>query len=380
MPIQQLFMPPHRAIFTIAAVFCLACANAYAATAQHHAKVISQAVPSIMVGDTPYVITIEMKNAGSREWTTNQGFHLTWRDPAAVNRWGDVKAPLGEDGAVAPGESTAFTFQITAPPTEGRYDLAWQMVDNQGQHFGEVAQISNVIVENPTNRATSNMQMVPNQVKPGERFNVIVQFNNAGKTTWNREAGYVLANVDGRPWNVKQVDLPGDGYITPGETATFRVDLTAPRQPGEYRLQWQMRQGNDWFGQASNPVYISVGDAPKKPSLNAEFVYQDVPQEMHAGENYTVSVQFKNTGEMVWTPQHEQLAAINPENNLNWTIDRVNLNSMTRQGEFYTFRFTVRAPAQPGNYNFQWRMLRDGNTGFGKPSENIAIQVVQNHL
>lgn len=373
------FLLSRNAWLVIVAALCFASSHADAATgARHHAKVIAKAVPTAMVGTNAYVITVEMKNAGDQPWTVDSGFHLSWREAGASVQWGDVNAPLGENTSIAPGQTATFTFQVTAPQTPGRYNLAWQMVDDKGNQFGEVVRAANVIVENATNRATSNMQLIPDQVDAGARFTAVVQFENAGKTTWNRDAGYYLASVDSRAWNVTRVDLPGDGYVTPGETATFRVELTAPRQPGEYRLQWQMRQGADGFGRASNPVYVNVGaTAPRLPALNAEFVYQDVPQQMRADQNYTVSLQFKNTGETAWTPQHEQLVAINPANNLNWMIDRVDLVSMTRQGEFYTFRFTVRAPTQPGDYDFQWRMLRDGNSGFGTPSENLVINVVQ---
>ena len=41
-----------------------------------------------------------------------------------------------------------------------------------------------------------------------------------------------------------------------------------------------------------------------------------------------------------------------------------------------TFGFTVTAPEKPGTYDFQWRMLREGQAWFGEESKNKTIEVV----
>ena len=40
-----------------------------------------------------------------------------------------------------------------------------------------------------------------------------------------------------------------------------------------------------------------------------------------------------------------------------------------------TFGFTVTAPEKPGTYDFQWRMLREGQAWFGEESKNRTITV-----
>ncbi|HEX3128777.1 MAG TPA: hypothetical protein VH394_15700, partial [Thermoanaerobaculia bacterium] len=40
-----------------------------------------------------------------------------------------------------------------------------------------------------------------------------------------------------------------------------------------------------------------------------------------------------------------------------------------------TISFPVTAPATPGTYNFQWKMLQECVTWFGDPTPNVAVNV-----
>jgi hypothetical protein len=44
-------------------------------------------------------------------------------------------------------------------------------------------------------------------------------------------------------------------------------------------------------------------------------------------------------------------------------------------GQQRQFFWMVTAPATPGTYNFQWRMLQEGVTWFGDSSPNVAVTV-----
>ena len=58
-------------------------------------------------------------------------------------------------------------------------------------------------------------------------------------------------------------------------------------------------------------------------------------------------------------------------------MNRVSLNAADNiaPGQQKTFTWTVHAPSTPGQYNFQWRMLREGVTWFGDSSANALISV-----
>ncbi|MEK7638435.1 MAG: PKD domain-containing protein [Patescibacteria group bacterium] len=128
--------------------------------------------------------------------------------------------------------------------------------------------------------------------------------------------------------------------------------------------------------------YVTVN-----PGINdAKFVSQSIPKTvLTTGETMNVSVTMQNcrpnndcTGLSTWmdTANH-RLGSQNPQDNLTWGFGRVLLPAGTSipPGSSYTFPFTITAPAVAGNYNFQWRMLREAVEWFGDYTPNVSIAV-----
>lgn len=218
------------------------------------------------------------------------------------------------------------------------------------------------------------MQLVPDHVKAGERFTVMLQFKNSGHTTWSRSAGYRLVSRTPENWGIKSVKLDSAEKVAPGQSATFKFEVTAPIADGTHDFVWQMKKGNQWFGQPSNKVSINVAAYLRAPD-DAEFVYQKVPQEMVTDLPYTALLHFKNTGETTWTPGRYQLKAVDPDEGLNWSVSEIDVKNIVRPGEFYTFRFNIIAPSAAGRYPFQWQLTHKGVGMFGARSEKLFITV-----
>lgn len=114
---------------------------------------------------------------------------------------------------------------------------------------------------------------------------------------------------------------------------------------------------------------------------NARFVSQTAPPSlMLPGQTFLASVTMENIGTNTWTDANGyRLGSLNPQNNLNWGLNRANLSSSESiaQGQSKTFTFLIKAPSTLGTYNFQWQMVKDSATPlwFGDVSNNIAVQV-----
>lgn len=103
---------------------------------------------------------------------------------------------------------------------------------------------------------------------------------------------------------------------------------------------------------------------------------QNVPTAAGTGQSFPVSVTMKNIGTTTWTGADQyKLGSQNPENNSTWGLIRVNVPTTVSPGQEITFNFNPTAPASPGNYNFQWRMLREGVQWFGDFTPNVVINV-----
>ena len=84
----------------------------------------------------------------------------------------------------------------------------------------------------------------------------------------------------------------------------------------------------------------------------------------------------KNTGTSTWTISNNyRLGSQNPQDNLIWGLNRVNLPSSVAPGAGVTFSFTITAPSQAGDYNFQWKMVHDGVGSFGALTPNVVLKV-----
>jgi hypothetical protein len=132
-------------------------------------------------------------------------------------------------------------------------------------------------------------------------------------------------------------------------------------------------------------AYVKAGGSPTPPPTpvagnKAQFVTQNVPSTMAAGQKYQVSVTMKNTGSTTWTAaSNYRLGSQNPQDNKVWrgSSNRVNLGSSDSiaPGQEKRFDFTVTAPSAPGTYNFQWKMLRESVEWFGDFSSDFTVQV-----
>ena len=108
-------------------------------------------------------------------------------------------------------------------------------------------------------------------------------------------------------------------------------------------------------------------------------VAQVLPSTMVAGQEYNVTIQFKNIGDSSWSgAKGYMLGAQNPTNNQFWGKKRVSLDPDTSvpPGNIATIKFTVKAPSKPGVYNFQWQMFQGARGWFGDKTPNQKVNVI----
>lgn len=237
--------------------------------------------------------------------------------------------------------------------------------------------------------AQAMAQFAPSRMEAGKQYSVMIQFKNTGNSAWTG-SGYMLGakNPSNNTfWGTKRVRLSPDDSIRPGHTLTIKFQVTAPSKAGEYNFQWQMyRQGSGWFGQKSPNIKIPVESRGDKN--NADFVLQELPglvkvgppyTVLNVGQNFTVKMIIKNSGNSTWTWGKYKLGSQMPANNLTWLIDQINLDSRetVKPGEFKTFTFNAVVPGKPGIYDFQWQMFEEGVGWFGNKSPAVKITVLK---
>ena len=247
---------------------------------------------------------------------------------------------------------------------------------------------SNILIEElpiPLNHYGSKFvgQLVPLFVEPGSDFNVRLSFENTGLNSWGNNYNIGSAHPqDNSTWGTTRIY---DSNII--DTYDIRIvdetltapTLTAPITAATYNFQWMMvHEGVGWFGDFSTNLEIIVTDK----SHNAEFIAQDIPSTLIAGECVTGTITMKNTGYLPWTTETRfSLGSENPHDTERWGFkNRIELPHPVEPGETVIFPVNRPTPTVPGNYNFQWKMVEDDSSfeahdgqWFGEITTNIVI-------
>lgn len=117
---------------------------------------------------------------------------------------------------------------------------------------------------------------------------------------------------------------------------------------------------------------------------DATFISQTAPSQLVTGQTISVNITMQNSGTTFWETNSETyttyfLGSQNPQGNREWGLNKVSLPAQPiRPGENADFVFTITAPATPGNYNFQWQMVRERLgvwNPFGQKTPNVEIVV-----
>ncbi|HEX5735108.1 MAG TPA: DUF4214 domain-containing protein [Blastocatellia bacterium] len=339
---------------------------------------VVQTVPTQVNPGQAFTVNLQWLNTGSETW--GSGFRVVSQNPPQNSTWGGTNVPLAGLFSVAQGQTLDLSFTVFAPSTPGTYNFQWQMWKDGPGFFGQMS--TNVPIQvgsgsggGGTNNSSFVSQSVPGSMTAGQTYSVIVTMRNNGTTTWTT-GSYKLGSQnpqDNTTWGVSRVSLPNP--ISPGFDVSITFNVTAPTTAGTYNFQWRMLQeGTGFFGASTANLSIQVATAGGSTN-NASFIDQAVPETMIAGQVYPFSVTMRNTGTTTWSASSGYaLGSSNPTSNTTWGMSRVNLSGNQGPNNEVTFRVNLVAPATPGTYNFQWRMVRD-NVFFGTPSDNLSIVV-----
>jgi len=235
-----------------------------------------------------------------------------------------------------------------------------------------------------TDNASYLSQSTPGMMEPGKTYDVSISMKNSGSTVWQKD-NYKLKLMNPtdamiKLWGLSAIDL--GSAINPGEQVSFTFKLKAPETPGDYNLQWQMANGNAFFGEPTANIPVTVTDAKVPPvknevNYNSTFKHHNLPAEVSEGGTYDIVIIMRNTGATDWSPAEDKLkvtaTGIN-DTKQSWSITDVNLPAAVVAGGEYSFEFKLNAPPESGEYNLQAQMTHNG-TPFGEPTPIVPVKV-----
>lgn len=304
--------------------------------------------------------------------------------------------------AQAPGDYAARSGTLTFAPGVATQTIVVPLVndtlDEDGENFSVTlsspssgATLGALVTTTVTvadDDATPTLSLQPCQVNEG----------NSGQV----QCGFLarLSAVSGKTVTLRSTTANGSGNaaVAPGDyiahtnvirtipAGTQQITINVPVigdtavEPDEnFRLTFD--QPVNAVAGTSTATGTIVNDDSAPLTNDAAFVSQTVPGLMIAGQTYAVSIVLRNSGSSSWATATHRLGSQNPQNNTTWDADgRIALPAGVAPGANVTFTFQVTAPATPGSYNFQWRMLQDTAAWFGATTPNVAVNVIPDRL
>jgi hypothetical protein len=142
---------------------------------------------------------------------------------------------------------------------------------------------------------------------------------------------------------------------------------------GNFIVGWSSTDGKNGIG-----VLINLS-SDMVPVPNAQFVSDTIPSVMDAGNSYNVSVTFLNSGTKPWTVQdNTTMGTVLGSDAAKFgatTNQTVQIGTIVRPGQSYTFSFTLTAPAMNGTYHPKVQMVWENHQMFGAVDDH-AVKVI----
>lgn len=346
------------------------------------AAVLSHSVPLLMAPGERLDVGVRMINVGSTPedgWNTTD--HRLRNNSTDWRTFGFRTVPL--PSPVAPGESTAIPFVLTAPITGGTHEFRAQMMQlgSLGGLFGEELRVHGVLVDpgvTPRWACTLVSSELPTTMYANERRSVNVTVKNAGTATW--QAGEVCLRALDDPAFPAVSCSPMTIAAGPGEEVSLVTELIAPATPGVYTVRRQLFDsggpGRAAIGLFSSASCIEHPLTVTGSHLDAAIVSEDFPSTMIPGQIQTVSVRVRNIGPATWrSTDGIGLYSQNSPASL-FGVTRTRLTQDVAPGAEVTLALAIRAPTLPGSYRHRWQMRKTlAPGGFFGPLIDVCVTV-----
>jgi len=225
------------------------------------------------------------------------------------------------------------------------------------------------------------------EVPSGERRSVEIVLRNTGTAPWGGGEGWAVAahwwDADGTLVEWEGPRTPITRTVPPGDTLRMVAAVSAPREPGRYRVGWDVvHEGVLWVERidSDEPPGVEVAVT----ATHAVTLRPDAVRFMVADTRRTVRLDLVNDGTLTWSAADGIAVAAHwldgSGQPVVWEGPRTPMPAPVPPGEHIVVEAVVDAPTAPGVYRLQWDMVHDGVCWFSErdPSmpESSAVLVV----
>lgn len=371
---------------------------------KYHNQWISQNNhPELYPGES-YDFTLAIKNTGTIKWYKDGNYPVRLGTSNSLDRtpkftrgngWISSNRIQMVENEINPGETAHFNFTYTVPSDKspGSYKEYFRVLCERRTWMEDYGIFWNIRVKDQFEKYQSeyiSQNPYPPTLLPGESYNFQVTLKNNGILTWYGEGNSNPVRLgtdqekDRTPFFLRedQVNHNPSGWIgtnrvkmqesqvDPGEEAHFSFWYTVPQNfaPGTYKEYFRiLSEGIAWMNDSGISWDIKVGYPHSAWTSQSSF------PALNPGEEKTVHIEYRNTGEVNWYKNQFNRVKLGTANPLdrnsffrgtNWlSANRIALDQdIVGPGETGRFTFKIKAPTgtPPGTYREYFRPVADG--------------------
>lgn len=373
-----------------------------------YTAITSDITVTIQAG-TAQQVTLNFKNTGTGTWTRGRG-------ATALYLYGDTSIfghaswltndlpGLITQATVKPGQTASATFWVKAPPQAGVYEERFLLSYGLNQWVkGSVAHVKFVVLGAAATPASSVTTKPPStayqaeltekgglewQLGPGARGTVVLGFKNTGTAVWtNSGRNYVSIYTGTRSrksafqdagWkNAYQPVVMKEATVKPGQIGHFEFQLKAPTEQGSYQEDFLLAAEDvAWITNSivSLPIKVATNIATPAPAPISTYkgmLMLASAKQLSLAGNGRMALTFgiKNTGTATWGSLSAQVTGVQAASmptatvrDETWlsAVEAAKAQGATPPGQIGFIAFTVKAPAQRGEYKASFKLVADG--------------------
>ena len=225
--------------------------------------------------------------------------------------------------------------------------------DNQPEAVAPEPEPTATIDETPCNESQIIGETIKDGTvfKPGETFKKTWTLRNDGDCDWT--TGYTFKFIEGtRMGGSSSTKVPS--VIEPEEAITFKVNLTAPNDPGEYKGVWQLFAED---GEKLGWYWVEIVVEDDRPPFAVTSISTNITDKTFSGAcpqtiDVEIYIKVNGPGTITYQPETSDLGLA--------PVDTIDFNDAGTDTETYTW--TIQ---NPGNYWLKVHIPDPNNQTFG---------------
>lgn len=322
---------------------------------QYDAKFFRHDTPAVMLPDTLYQITLGLKNSGLKPWYSEDGVFLAGRWYKDDSLYGDsgARLPIQEKGLA--GRIFTKTIGIRTvdhdgtPLPAGDYELRFELMHGRDEWFsdnGDLPLRVPVKIGTPEKGFTLVSTTVPTFMKAGTKYDIQVKLRNDGPEAWKSGTAQLAYKCSAL---APQTSVAISGNVEPGRIADVHIPMICNADT-QGEILWMLSVD----GQTVNPSSSATASDPVAEitsNYGLELVSIDLPREVNAGKNYTITATLRNTGTDTWLKNQVSVKyLLGKQGAANDLIAKTLVPHDVKPGQQISLKTQVKAPESSGDF------------------------------